>query len=139
MSLASVCYNFVMRENKLKILINKPIFDVFDFTIDPKNTNKWVDDITEEKTNEWPIKIGSIYANRRQAGQWNEYTVADYRQFEVFELVSQDKNLHVRYTYTPVKENITELEYYEWVDNGELKGPFTIEVLQKLKSVLENN
>jgi|SRR3989344_1161068 len=127
-----------MKQNKLTIQINEPVYEVFNFTITPMNTKKWIDSILTEETNEWPVKIGSTYTNQnRQTEIWDEYTVTDYKEFEVFELTSKDKNYHVRYTYKPIKENTTELEYYEWMDNRELESPFTIEILEKLKSILE--
>jgi uncharacterized protein YndB with AHSA1/START domain len=123
-----------MRENKLKIVINKPASEVFDFYVDPSNTPLWVDSIVKEETNEWPIKLGTIYRNQNKAGTWSEYTVTDLKEDETFELTMKDSNYHVRYTHLP--NNV--LEYYEWVDEGELNGPFTQDILEKLKMVVES-
>ena len=47
------------------------------------------------------------------------------------------RNYHVRYTYKKINNNETEMEYFEWMENGELNKPFIIETLKKLKEVLE--
>lgn len=52
-----------MKINKLTIRIKKPISDVFDFTINPQNTPRWIDFIVEETINGKEIKIGTRYTN----------------------------------------------------------------------------
>lgn len=128
-----------MKENKLTIQVNRPVEEVFAFTTDPKNTPSWIEHIVTEETNEWPIRLGSIYRNRAKNGQWSEYTVTALEENRLFELTSKNGNYHVRYTYKPIDSNATEMEYYEWVDEGELDAPFSAEVLEKLKEVLEND
>jgi hypothetical protein len=127
-----------MKDKKLIIQINKPVSNGFAFALNPKNTPKWVDSFVSEETNEWPVKVGSVYKNLNKKGEWHEYIVTALRENEMFEFVSKDGNYHVRYNYKSIDENSFKLEYYEWVDDGELEEPFSMETLEKFRTVLEN-
>ena len=54
-----------------------------------------------------------------------------------FVMTASDKNYNVRYTFEPIDENTTQVEYYEWVEKGELEEPFTPDILLKLRRLLE--
>lgn len=127
-----------MIENRLTIRINKPVAEVFEFLLNPKNTPLWIESVVEEKTNEWPIKAGSIYRNQNNEEIWSEYRVALLNRYKMFEFVSKDNNYHVKYTFKRIGNNSCELEYFEWVEKGDLEGPFTQDILEKLKAVLES-
>lgn len=127
-----------MKENRLTIQINKTIHEVFSYTITPPNTKFWVDSIVDEKTSEWPVRIGTVYQELMKSGEWQSYTVVNFKENEVFDLVSKDGNYHVKYTYVPLGIGACELEYYEWVDLGDLEYPFTKIILEKLKAVIES-
>lgn len=125
-----------MKSNKLTIKINKPNSEIFAFYINPKNTPLWIDSIKAEVTNEWPVKLGTIYKSQNEAGEWSEYIVTAFEVNKLFELTSKDGNYHVKYTHRVVDENTSEIEYLEWVDKGELKIPFTLKDLEKMKSLI---
>jgi|ERR1700722_9997874 len=127
-----------MNTNKIIISINKSVQEVFLFTITPPNSTKWISDVINEETNEWPVREGTVYKLHTKAGHSFEVTVTEFEKNKTVEWTSTDKNFHCKYTYRPIDKNKSELEYYEWVEKGELDEPFTLSVLKKLKSVIEN-
>ena len=122
-----------MKENKLTITINKPVAEVFAFTTNPKNTPLWIPSIKEEIA-DFPPKIGTIYKNRG-AGEWDTYKVTELEENKTFTL--SDGNYFVRYSYKKRSENETEIQYFEWVVEGDLEKPFTVNVIENLKIILE--
>lgn len=62
-----------MKDNKLTIMINKPVAEVYAFTLDPKNTPSWIDGSAHEEINEWPPKEGTIYRNTGKNGTVLEF------------------------------------------------------------------
>jgi hypothetical protein len=126
-----------MKEVKLTVIINRAAHEVFDFTLNPENTPKWIDGVVTEQSNESPAKLGTIYKNRDRDGNWNEYKITDYEPGIMFIMSKKDGNYHVKYTLKPLDDNQCELEYYEWVDDGILEGPFTQDIIEKLKDIIE--
>lgn len=127
-----------MRDNKLTIQINKPVEEVFAFTLDPKNTPRWIDDSAKEETSEWPVKPGTIYKNTGKNGVVLTFIMRELVPNDYFELTSDDGKYHCRYTFRDLGNNTTEYEYHEWQDDGELEYVMSREVIEKLKTVLEN-
>ena len=123
--------------NTLTIEVNKPVDELYAFAINPANTPKWIDTISVEETNEWPIQLGTIYRNRGEASEWTEYVVTALKENELFELKEKDGGYRVRYTFTPLSPTSSRLEYSEFVEGGEIEQPFTQEILDKLKRVIE--
>jgi len=126
-----------MRENKVTIIINRPVEEVFSFTTNPKNTQLWILSIQEEISDEFPPKIGTQYKNHGENSDWDFYKVVEYVPSKIFTLSDLNGNYYVRYTYRQLSNNKTEMEYFEWMENGELKNPFTQDILDNLRSVME--
>jgi len=84
------------------------------------------------------VKLGSVYKNTGDGKKWNGYVLTEFEKDKMFIMTAGDGNYHVRYTLTPVDDDSCELEYFEWVDKGELAEPFTINYLQKLKEIIED-
>jgi len=130
-----------MKDVKLTVTINRPAREVFDFTINPGNTSKWVDGVVTEQTNESPTKLGTIYKNQGHDGSWAEFEITAFEDGLMFELTKKDDNHHVKYTFQPLGDNRCELEYHVWVDGGDVDERFAQgnvqKMLQKLKDVIE--
>src|SRR3989344_1686762 len=134
-----------MKQNELSIEIDRPAAEVFEFAINPQNTHKWIDSIIMEETNTWPVKLGTLYRNRRVVpgkpdfSELNEYEMVKFEPHKLFEIKKKNNPCHVRYTFTPLGENRTKLTFLVWMDdNSDLSGPFAQAHLDKLKSVIEN-
>lgn len=52
-----------MKENKLKIFIDKSISDVFEYSLESNNVPKWITSIKEEIPSERPVKLGTRLKN----------------------------------------------------------------------------
>ena len=126
-----------MKENKVTVTINRPIEEVFEFTTNPKNTHLWIPSIQEEVADEFPPIIGTQYKNRSENSDWDMYKVIEYESSKIFTLSDLEGNYHVKYTYRKLNDDQSEMEYFEWMKNGELKNPFTQDILDNLKSVME--
>lgn len=123
-----------MESNKLTVVINKPLAEVFAACITPPKAKLWVPGIINETTNEWPAKVGTIYTEFKNDNTSFNIVVTDYKENEYIEWKTEDGDYHVRYTFTPIDQNTTQLEY---VETGDVSEPFTQEVLNKLKQVIE--
>ena len=124
---------------RLNVIINKPATEVFTFLLDPNNTPTWVSFIASEETNEWPPKLGTVYKNRSINDDEQELKLTDFKPDESFVMSKLSNTYHVRYSITPLNEDQVELEYYEWMDEGNLAAPFTSKELNKLKTVIESD
>ena len=63
-----------MRENKLTIFINRPVKEVFDYSLESNNVPKWITSIKEEIQEERPVKLGTRLRNIGiNSKEWNKY------------------------------------------------------------------
>ena len=123
-----------MTENKVTVQIQKTLPEVFEFTINPINTHKWVNGIKSESRDSEEISIGTKYIN-----DTGSYVVSAYEENKLFELTSNNLPYKCWYTYRYINDNTTEMTYTEkMTDGSELSDPFTQDTLNKLKEVMES-
>jgi hypothetical protein len=123
-----------MKYNKLTIQIHKRLSEVFAFCITPPKAKLWVPGIINETTNEWPVKIGTEYTEYKNVNTSFNIIVTDFKENDYVEWKKEDGNYHVRYIFTPIDTNTTQLTY---VEIGNVDKSFTQEVLEKLKTAIE--
>lgn len=128
-----------MKQNTLKITIKKPVSEIFLWLLDPKNTPQWVPSIVKEERSENPTKMGTIYRNCGKDSKWNEYEITEFDENKSFTFSAKDGNYACRYTFVPVSSSETKITYFECVNSGEIDDPFTYDILEKLKKIIENS
>lgn len=127
-----------MRENKLTIFINKPIKEVFDYSLESSNVPKWITSIKEEIPEERPVKLGTQLRNIGiNSKEWNKYKMIEFNPPKTFTLKRLNGDYFVKYTCSE-KDEGTEFEYFEWAENGDLDGLMEMSALELLKEQIEN-
>ncbi len=126
-----------MNKNKISIIINKPIEDVFEFTTNPNNTPLWITHLKKEIAEPYPPVIGTVYKNTTDGDNWDVYEVIEFEEGTLFTLKDTISPYKVRYTYKSLDQDKTNLEYFEWMEQGELSNPFKVDVLEKLKNIMD--
>ena len=121
----------------ISIVIDKSLEEVFEFTTNPKNTHLWVSFISQEFSNEYPPKVGTIYESYRDNSNHTKMQVAEFKQDELFVLTNMQETLFVKYTYKALNDNKTELTYSDWMTDRTFDSPIQLDILRKLKKVME--
>jgi len=126
-----------MKDLRLSIKINKPVEEVFAYATNSNNTPTWYPSIKEEVPSNPKFQLGTKIKNRgEKTDLWNYYEITEFEQNKMFTLSQLGTSYHVRYTFSKIDDG-TEMEYYEWVDYGELEEPANIYNLKLLKAELE--
>ena len=127
-----------MRENKLTIFINKPVKEVFDYSLESNNVPKWIIQIKEEIPEERPVKLGTQLRNIGvNSKEWNKYEMIEFEPPKTFTLKKLNGDYFVKYTCSE-KDGGTEFEYFEWAKNGDLDALMEMSALELLKEQIEN-
>lgn len=124
-----------MKTNEIKVNIDIPVEAVFEFTLEPANTSRWIDAIEEETVNTKQIGLGTIYSN-----SYGNLEVTDYELNRFLELTNQKTGYQCSYSYKKISDDATQITYFECMQDGsELIEPMEQKSFQKLKELLEEN
>jgi len=122
-----------MKTNEIRIEIERPIKDVFEYTLEPQNKSIWCSIITEESVDTEQIGITSIYINNL-----GSFKVSDYERNIFLELMSLDEKFQCSYSFRKIDDNTTELIYFEaMLDGSDLTEAMDKKYFKKLKELLE--
>jgi len=122
-----------MKTQEIRIVINVSQDKLFEFTIEPKNTSKWIDKAGIETVDTEQIGLGTKYVNN-----YGVLTVTDYDRGIFFELTNEGTQYQCSYSHRKIDEKITELTYFECMLDGSLLiEPVNINRFKKLKNLME--
>lgn len=122
-----------MKTNEIRIIINAPSNEIFEFVLEPENTPKWIEGAGTKTVNTEQIGLGTIYSN--DIGEW---VVSDYDRNKFFELSDESIYYSCSYSFRKIDEENTELIYFESHSDGSaLEHPMERKNFEKLKEILE--
>ena len=128
-----------MKENRLTIYIDKPIEDVFMYSLESDNVPKWINTIEKEIPLERPVKLGTKLKNKGfNSNEWNEYEVIEFLPPKTFTLKKINDDYFVRYTCTENGTG-TNFEYFEWAEKKNLEDIMEMDALEQLKKLIEED
>lgn len=123
-----------MKTQEIRIEIVAAHRTVFEFTLEPGNTPKWVTGVSKETVDTEQIGLGTIYSN-----EYRKLRVTDYERDFFFELSDEETGYQCSYTFHKIDDEHTELVYFECMQDGsELAEPMKQEYFETLKALLEN-
>jgi nitroimidazol reductase NimA-like FMN-containing flavoprotein (pyridoxamine 5'-phosphate oxidase superfamily) len=127
-------------KKQLNVTINKPLKEVFDFVLDPRNTYTWIDAIKHEETDEFPVRRGTIYHPFGEgAVALGDFPVTEFEDRKSFTYTRDGSTFSAKYTFTPVGVASTKMEYLSTDEEGDLSDdPVDRDALQKLKHAIEH-
>jgi hypothetical protein len=131
-----------MNKNTISIEIHQPVEKVFEFTVNPANTPKWLECIVEEHRSDDIVKVGTIYTNTTAGNgkqKETEYKVIGYEPNRLFQLQCTANDYTCTYLYETINGGMrTKLTYIEEVaPNNILADPLDAESFNTLKRLLE--
>lgn len=119
--------------NEIRIIINKPRHEVFEFVLEPNHKHLWCTDINEEVVNTEQIGLGALYHN-----DFGSLEVSDYERNVYFELSELGSEYQCSYSFRKVDEDTTELIYFEgMLDGSDLGRLMEVQNFERLKEILE--
>ncbi|MFH0949173.1 MAG: hypothetical protein V1802_01670 [Candidatus Aenigmatarchaeota archaeon] len=147
-----------IEKNTLTIEIKSPVDVVFEYTINPDNTPKWIPSIIEEKTSEKPVKVGTIYSQKVRSGSKvtkSKLVVTGFMKNRRLDFHQVNGSYSCSYLYKPIEYGIrihscsglyepaqcgTRIIYSE--ENGvggKLESPMKMETVETLKRLIEDS
>ena len=128
-----------MNKNILSVIIKKPISEVFEFSINPKNTHTWFTGIIQEKIDTEKTQIGTIYSSTSDGENWSSFVCKDIIPNKLFVLESIEGDYRVVYDYEFMSDTETKMTYTEYMtdEQVDLSCPFEQRYLDTLKQLLE--
>lgn len=130
-----------MNKNAVTIEIARPVEVVFEFTVDPTNTPKWIESIVVERRSDKVVAVGTTYANVSK-GKSREtiYEVIAYEPNRLFQLRRVGSDYVCTYIFEAINQGYaTKLTYTEEVGSDQkLVDPLGAETFENLKAILES-